>query len=70
MKIHRHNLYIRDEIATKSSGDTLFMHKLNLVVRRKFKIIRGMVFLNHFPKRIVVGSCREEKVNLRWVLTV
>lgn len=56
--------------SVQKSGDTLFMHKLNLVVKRKFKIIRGMLFLNHFPKIIVVESCREEKVKLRWDLAV
>lgn len=77
IKIHRLNLYIRDEISTKRSGDALCMYKLNLVVRRKFLITRGVLFLKHFLKIVVgsfreeiVGSFREEEVNLRWDLTV
>lgn len=62
MEIYRLNLYIRDQIGTKRSGDTLSMCKLNLVVRRKFKNIRGVGFLKHFPERIVGGYVGEKKL--------
>ena len=64
MEIRSLNLYVKDKVCTKRSGDKLSMCKLNLVVRRKFKITRGVVFLNYFPERIIGGWFRGEKVSL------
>jgi len=53
MEIHRLNLYIRDKIGTKRSGDKLcFNYKIQFM-HRQCKIITGVLVLNHFPERIV-----------------
>lgn len=40
------------------------MHKLNLVVRRKFQIIRGVVFLNSLFEKNSTGGMQRRKSSL------